>query len=86
LHAALAFHIEGQGGGSWFIRVDPAGGKGQIGTVRTADVSLRFVSADLLCRVVTFQANILRIMITRRLRVRGNLRLAMRIPHLFSPT
>ncbi|NNJ08939.1 hypothetical protein EKD04_001205 [Chloroflexales bacterium ZM16-3] len=86
LHAALAFNVEGQGGGSWHIRVDPSGGEGRIGTVRTADVTLSFASADLLCQVVTLQAKLVRSVLTRRLRIRGNLRLAARIPHLFTPT
>ncbi len=86
LHAVLAFNVEGQGGGSWVIRVDPSGGEGRIGTVRTADVRLNFASADLLCRVVTLRANVVQSVVLRRLRIRGNLRLAARIPHLFNPT
>ncbi|MEI7769069.1 MAG: maleylpyruvate isomerase N-terminal domain-containing protein [Chloroflexales bacterium] len=86
LHATLAFNVEGHGGGSWYIRVDPSGGEGHIGTVRTADVILSFASADLLCRTLTLQAGILRSVITRRLRLSGNLRLAARMFQLFTPT
>ncbi|MBX0329527.1 SCP2 sterol-binding domain-containing protein [Oscillochloris sp. ZM17-4] len=86
LHAVLAFNVEGQGGGSWFIRVDPAGGEGRIGTVRTADVTMSFASADLLCQVVTLRANLIKSVLLGHLRIRGNLRLATRIPRLFNPT
>jgi hypothetical protein len=86
LHAALAFHVEGNGGGSWYIRVDPSGGEGHIGTVRTADVTLSFASADLLCRVLTLRASVWRSVVTQKLRLSGNLRLAARMFKLFTPT
>lgn len=86
LHATLAFEVAGQGGGSWYVRIDPAGGEGHLGTVRTAEVRLRFSSADQLCRVFTLQTGALRSILLGRLRIRGNLRLAARISRLFSPT
>lgn len=86
LQANLAFSAEGQGGGSWFLRVSPAGGQGELGAVRTADVSLRFASADLLCRVLTNQTRVWPHLLWRRIRVQGNLRLARRMLPLFSPT
>jgi hypothetical protein len=86
LHAALAFSVAGQGGGSWFVRVDPAGGEGRLGRVRTADVRLSFATADLFCRSITGQVRLLPNLLLRRIRVGGDLRLAARIPYLFSPT
>jgi hypothetical protein len=86
LHATIAFSAEGQGGGSWFVRTDPAGGQGRIGVARTKDVSLRFASADALCRVFTYQTPWLRALLTMQLRVSGNVRLAWRMPRLFTPT
>jgi len=86
LYAAIKVSIEGQGGGSWMVRIGPTGGQGKIGVVRTSDVSLRFASAELFCQVVTFQTQIWRQLLWRKLRVSGNLRMAWRIPNLFSPT
>lgn len=86
LHATIAFNVAGQGGGSWYVRVRPEGGQGRIGVARTRDVTFDFASADLLCRIVTFQTPPWRALLTRRLRVHGNLRLARRLPQLFTPT
>jgi hypothetical protein len=86
LHATLGFHAEGQGGGSWTVRAHPRGGHGKIGVPRTADVSFRFGSTDLLCKLVTYQTQPWRHLLTRQLRVSGNLGLARRIWRLFSPT
>ncbi len=86
LHATVGFNIEGQGGGSWFVRVGPEGGTGKIGVARTTDVSFWFASADLFCKVITYQAPVWRAIALRRLRVGGNLRLARRLPALFAPT
>lgn len=86
LHTTVAFHIEGQGGGSWFVRIEPQGAKGDIGTVRTADVTLTFTKADIFCRVVTLQANLWRYVFLRKLRIKGNLRLTARLSHFFIPT
>lgn len=86
LHATLGFRVTGQGGGSWIVRAQPSGGSGKIGVVRTTDASLEFASADLLCRVMTFQTRAWRHVLTRRLRLRGNLRLITRLGKLFTPT
>ena len=86
LHATVGFSIEGQGGGSWFVRVGPGGGMGKIGIARTTDVSFWFASADLFCKVFTYQTPVWRAIALRQLRVGGNLRLARRLPALFSPT
>lgn len=86
LHATLGFHAEGQGGGSWMVRAQPDGGQGKIGIARTADVSFYFGSTDLLCKLITFQTQPWRHLLTRRLRVAGNLNLARRIWTLFTPT
>ncbi len=83
LHATLVFQIDGQGGGRWFVRIDPSGGEGRLGRVRTADVTLTFASADLLCRVVTMQTEVWPLFLIRKLHVRGNLILAARMSRLF---
>lgn len=86
LHATFGFHAEGQGGGSWTVRAHPQGGHGKIGVPRTADVSFYFRSTDLLCRLITFQSQPWRYLVTRQLRVSGNLNLARRMTSLFTPT
>ncbi|EFO80526.1 hypothetical protein OSCT_1617 [Oscillochloris trichoides DG-6] len=83
LHATLVFQIDGQGGGRWYIRIDPSGGEGRLGTVRTADVTLTFASADVLCRVVTLQSGIWPLLLMRKLHIRGNPIIAARMSRLF---
>jgi hypothetical protein len=86
LHATFSLQVEGQGGGSWFIRVEPEGGHGKIGVARTSDVRFTFASAERFCQFMTFQTPIWRALMLRHVRVRGNLRLALRMPELFLPT
>lgn len=86
LRATLALHISGQGGGSWVVRVSPDGGYGKIGLARTNEVSYTFASANLFCRLLTFQTQPWRHLLTRKLQVSGQLGLAGRFPHYFSPT
>ncbi|WP_165774758.1 maleylpyruvate isomerase N-terminal domain-containing protein [Candidatus Viridilinea mediisalina] len=86
LHATIAINIAGQGGGSWLIRISPSGGQGKIGRARTNDVTFSFNSADLFCRIMTFQSSAWRPLLLRRLRVAGQLGLARRVPHFFMPT
>lgn len=86
LHATIAVNVAGQGGGSWIIRVSPGGGQGKIGLARTNDVTFSFASADLFCRLITYQTSPWRSLLLRRLRVSGNLSLARRLPNLFTPT
>lgn len=86
LHATFGFSVEGQGGGSWFVRVGPGGGLGKIGVARTNDVSFRFASADIFCKLMTFQSPVWRAVALRQVRVSGNLSLARRMPKFFTPT
>ncbi len=86
LHATIGFSIEGQGGGSWYVRVGPGGGLGKIGMARTNDVRFWFASADIFCKLMTYQTPVWRAIALRQLRVSGNLGLAQRLPTLFVPT
>lgn len=86
MHATFQFSAAGQGGGSWYVRANPRGGYGRIGIARTTDVSMRFASADLLCRVLTGGRVPMRQIIFQQLRVSGNLALARRLGTLFTPT
>lgn len=86
LHATVGFDVAGQGGGSWYVRVGPWGGHGKIGLARTTDVRFSFGSADLFCKLMTYQTPVWRAIALRQLRVGGNLALARRLPELFKPT
>ncbi|MCS6880402.1 MAG: saccharopine dehydrogenase NADP-binding domain-containing protein [Oscillochloridaceae bacterium] len=84
LYATIAINVEGQGGGSWHVRIGPEGGIGKIGRARTTDVTFTFASADLLCRLLTGQTRPWRHIVMRRMHVSGNLGLARRVPGLFA--
>ncbi|WP_129670723.1 SCP2 sterol-binding domain-containing protein [Candidatus Chloroploca sp. Khr17] len=85
LYATIGLNIAGQGGGSWFVRISPEGGMGKIGLARTTDVTLEIASADLFCRLVLGQASSWQHWLRRTLRIKGNLRLARRLPALLIP-
>jgi len=84
LYATIAINVEGQGGGSWNVRIGPEGGKGKIGRARTTDVTFTFASADLLCRLLTGQTKPWRHILMGRVQISGNLGLARRVPTLFA--
>jgi hypothetical protein len=86
LRACIAIEIAGVGGGSWYLCADPVGGFGRIGVVERPALRLRFAGAELFCRFLTMRVNLPRQILFRRIRINGDLRLAMRLTHYFSPS
>jgi hypothetical protein len=82
----IAFVVAGPGGGSWSVAVGSAEGHSAPGPAPRAALTLRFRSADIACRVFTLQLTPVVGLLWGAVRVRGDLRLAARLPRLFSPT
>lgn len=84
LCAVLLFQIGGEGGGQWHVTLSPQNPRSAAGPAAQADLTLSFRDTDLFCRMFTGRLNLLGVLLTRRLRPRGDLRLFLRFRTLFS--
>lgn len=84
LQATFAFRVGGAGGGHWHIAVSPEGATSGEGA--PADPSLTLAAADTatFCQMFTGRLNLPLTLLTRRLRLGGDLRLFARMGSLFS--
>ncbi|HEX6305018.1 MAG TPA: DinB family protein [Anaerolineales bacterium] len=84
LRAVLALQVAGQGGGSWYVELSPEDPGSQEGDAVQPDLRLWFRDTATLFRMFTGRLNILGAILTRRLRIRGDVRLFLRMGKLFS--
>jgi len=84
LRATFAFQVDGPGGGHWYVDVAPGGTTAGERDVAAPTLRLRFRRTDDFCRMLTVRLNPPIALLTRRLRLRGDLRLFRRMSQLFS--
>jgi hypothetical protein len=84
LRAVLAFHVGGAGGGDWHVDVAPKATTSAEGVADHATLRLRFRETDDFCRMLTQRMNVPMAVLSGRLRLRGDLRLFLRMGRLFS--
>jgi len=84
LRAILAFHVDGDGGGHWYVNISPDAAVSGEGDVADPTLRIRFRETALLCEMFTGRLNLPLALLTGRLRLRGNLRLFLRFGSLFS--
>jgi hypothetical protein len=85
LRTVLRFLVAGPAGGAWHLTVAPEQCWSEEGRGPKPRVTLRAASADALCQVFTGQITPVRALLTRKLFVLGDIRLAFKIDSLFSP-
>jgi predicted lipid carrier protein YhbT len=78
LRATYAFELEGDGGGSWTVRVADGALGVEDGAAAAADVTVRAKAADWLA-IVEGRMDPQLAYLTKRLRVSGDLQLALRL-------
>lgn len=86
LRTVLRFRVAGLAGGVWHLTVAPEHCWSEEGLGPGPRVTLWAASADALCQVFTSQITPIRALLTRKLFVLGDVRLAFKIDSLFSPT
>lgn len=84
LRAVLALQVAGEGGGSWYVELSPEDPGSEEGNAVQPDLCLWFRDTATLFRMFTGRLNILGAILTRRLRIRGDMRLFLRMGKLFS--
>ena len=84
LRASLAFRVEGPGGGEWNVELSPEAASSSEGAAECPSLTLRFRDTDEFCRLPTGRLNVPRALLTGRLKLRGDLRLFLRMGKLFS--
>ncbi|MFQ6019349.1 MAG: DinB family protein [Dehalococcoidia bacterium] len=82
LQATFLFSMQGKGGGQWTLQVADGQCRSHEGAPERADVEVRVTPADWIS-VFTKDLNPFWALITRRMRVRGKLRLMMGFDRLF---
>ena len=78
LRAIYGFELEGEGGGSWTVRVADGALAVEDGSATDADVTVRAQAADWMS-IVEGRMDPQLAYLTKRLRVSGNLQLALRL-------
>jgi hypothetical protein len=84
LRAGLAFHVDGPGGGEWYVNVAPEAATSGEGATESPRLTLRFREMADFCRMVTGRLNLPIALVSRKLRLHGDLRLFLRMGTLFS--
>jgi uncharacterized protein (TIGR03083 family) len=86
LTACINLIVGGQHGGQWHLTIDPAGGSSGEGLTARPNMTLRLPNARAFCNLFTLQYHPAYALLTGKVFVTGNLRLALRLNYLFNPT
>jgi hypothetical protein len=84
LRAVIAFRIDGPGGGSWFLDLSPSAASSTEGAASRPTLTIHMHNTNVFCRMLTGRLNLPLALLSRRLRLRGDLRLFPRMGSLFS--
>ena len=86
LSAVLNFNIRGEGGGCWHVGLDQDGGFAGLGCVKQPTTTLYFSSPDAFCSALTLQLSPIKAVLTGKCFAWGNIPLAFKLAHLFTPS
>jgi uncharacterized damage-inducible protein DinB len=86
LRAALQFVVAGSAGGEWYLSVSPEHCWSDEGREVDPRMTLWATNADALCQVFTGQLKPGWALLFRKLSIKGDARLALKLDSLFSPT
>jgi hypothetical protein len=84
LRAVLAIQVAGEGGGSWYVKLSPEDPSSEEGDAVQPDLRLWFRDTATLFRMFTGRLNILGALLTGLLKIKGDVRLFLRMGKLFS--
>lgn len=86
LRTALQFVVAGPAGGEWYLSVSPEHCWSAEGRESEPQMTLWAANADTLCQVFTRQLKPARALLFRKISIKGDVRLALKLDSLFSPT
>jgi hypothetical protein len=84
LRTALAFRIDGPGGGEWYVTLCPEAPASHEGSVEHPGLVIHLRATDAFCQMLTGRFNPLVGLISGEMRLWGDLRLFLRMSKLFS--
>ena len=84
LRTVIVFQIDGPGGGVWHVDISPEETTSREGPTDHPGLILHMRKTDIFCQMFTGRLNLPLVLLTRQLRLRGNLRLFPRFGSLFS--
>ena len=84
LRATFAYRIDGEGGGEWYVNASPDAPTSGEGVVERPSLLIHMRDASVFCRLLTVRLKLLFALIRGEIKLRGDLRLFMRMSNLFS--
>jgi hypothetical protein len=84
LRATLVFHIDGSGGGEWYVNLSPDTPTSGEGAVEHPRLVIRQRATDVFCRMLTGRFNLPVGLMSGQMCLRGDLRLFLHMSKLFS--
>ena len=84
LRATFAYRIDGEGGGEWYVNASPDAPTSGEGVVEHPSLLIHMRDASVFCRLLTVRLKLLFALIRGEIKLRGDLRLFMRMSNLFS--
>jgi hypothetical protein len=84
LHTTLVFRIDGPGGGEWHVELSPQGATSGEGGVEHPGLVIHLRDTAVFCQMVTSRLQLPGALIRGSMKLRGDLRLFLRMSTLFS--
>jgi SCP-2 sterol transfer family len=84
LRATIAFRVDGPGGGEWYVQVSPDSSVFGEGAVKRPTLAIHLRDTAVFCQMVTVRFRLATGLASRKMKLRGDLRLFMRMNTLFS--
>jgi len=84
MHDTLVFRVDGAGGGEWYVNVSPDAPTSGEGVVEHPSLLIHLRDTAVFCRMLTGRINLPLALIRGEMKLRGNLRLFLRMSTLFS--
>jgi len=84
LRATFAYRIDGDDGGDWYVNVSPDASSSGEGVVEHPSLLIHMRDASVFCRLLTMRLNLPLTLIRGEMKLRGDLRLFLRMSYLFS--
>ena len=84
LRTKLIFRVDGPGGGNWYLEISPEAASSGEGAVERPGLVIHLRETDVFCQMLTSRLNLPKVLISGAMKLRGDLRLFLRMDTLFS--
>jgi hypothetical protein len=84
LRDSIVFRIDGDGGGEWYVKLSPDAPASGEGVLEKPGLVIRMRDTTVFCRMLTGRLNLPLALLRGEMKLRGNLRLFLRMGELFS--